>query len=339
MKKVKALQFHLQPKNVLIKKRFVQKNKHIFIFIFKLIVSLCTFYFIYIKIRKDNISDFSFPEISAFNILIFLISIFLMPLNWFAESVKWQFLIRKISEINLKTAVEAVLTGMPFALFTPARTGEIVGRVLGLEKKFRKKAVLLTALGSYAQMTATLIAGFVGGLLLMFLYENKLQQLNPEFILVLKSVTLLLFALSILILLKLKLIVRFLQKLNLNEKYLKYFKILSDFKTKELLYVLLLSLGRYFIFSVQFYLLLLLFDVNITVIQAFIGITMTYLLSSLIPVLSIFEIGVRGGAALIFLALFTTDLSDILAAVTILWLLNNALPVLFGIVVFNRTKL
>ena len=47
-----------------------------------------------------------------------------MPVNWFAESYKWQLLVNPIENIGFKAAVFAVLSGLAVAMFTPNRSGD-----------------------------------------------------------------------------------------------------------------------------------------------------------------------------------------------------------------------
>ncbi len=72
-----------------------------------------------------------------FNGNYFLLSvvILLMILNWTIESVKWKLLIDKLHPISWLDAIEGILFGVTFSLFTPSRIGEFGGRVFCLKHR------------------------------------------------------------------------------------------------------------------------------------------------------------------------------------------------------------
>jgi len=262
-----------------------------------------------------------------------------MPVNWFIETVKWKFLIRKLENLTFLEAFKAVLSGISFALISPNRIGELAGRVFILKKENRGKAVFVTAIGSLSQMLITVIVGLFSGIIVLFFYPELTKVLNSDQLFYLKIVTLSSAVSGLLILFNLRYLVFFFKRINLNLKFIKYIEVLSEYSVNEILKVLLLSFLRYIIFSLQFVLLLYFFDTELLFFEAFAGIALTYLLSSLVPVLSIFEISVRGTAAIIFLGMFSQNIPGILSAAAVLWLINLALPGVAGSIVFYRTKL
>ena len=107
-----------------------------------------------------------------FNGNYFLLSvvILLMILNWTIESVKWKLLIDKLHPISWLDAIEGILFGVTFSLFTPSRIGEFGGRVFALNTD-RKEAIVSTILGSIAQIVVNLSFGALGLLVYSFLYK------------------------------------------------------------------------------------------------------------------------------------------------------------------------
>ena len=97
---------------------------------------------------------------------IMIIVLIMMFLNWFLESLKWKFLISKIEKITIKRSIRAVFSGITVSAFTPNRVGEYGGRVFCLDTADRIQAVLITVIGSMAQLLTTIFFGSVGILLL-----------------------------------------------------------------------------------------------------------------------------------------------------------------------------
>lgn len=316
-----------------------KKYKHVFWFIVKIAVAILAFWYIYLKVKDFSFSEFAFPIITFNSYFLLSIVILLMPVNWFIETFKWNFLINKLEKITFLNAFKAVLSGIPFALISPNRIGELAGRVFILKNKNRGKAVFSTAVGSLSQMLITVTIGIFSGILLLFFYPDQIHIIDSEQLFYLKIVSLSFAVFGILLLFNLKYLVILLKNIKINIKFLKYIEILSEYTSRELFRVLLLSFLRYLIFSLQFVLLLFFFKTGISTYEAFLGIALTYLLSSLVPVLSVLEIGVRGTAAIIFLGIFSDNIPGILSSVAVLWFINLAIPAVAGTVIFYRTKI
>ncbi len=316
-----------------------KKTKKIFSLIFKTAITIVSFYIIFLKIKEYKTTDFIISQFDEISICLILTTFLLMPLNWFIETVKWRFLIDKIKNVELSVAYKAVLSGIPFALISPNRTGEIIGRVFILDKQYRGKAAAATFVGSLSQMFITLLAGFIAGIFFLFAYSDKETGISSENIFYLKIISVFSLLFGILFLFNLKYIVFLLKKFKINTKLMSYAEVISEYTPKELLKVLFLSALRYFIFSVQYILLLFLFKTGISVSEALTGIALTYLVSSIIPVLSILEIGIRGSAAVIFLGIFSVNIPGIISATVLLWIINLVIPAVIGIFIFIKTKL
>ena len=93
---------------------------------------------------------------------IMVIVLIMMFLNWFLEALKWQFLIKKIENISFVKSVRAVFSGITVSAFTPNRVGEYGGRIFCLDTADRLQAVLITVIGSMAQLLTTVFFGCVG---------------------------------------------------------------------------------------------------------------------------------------------------------------------------------
>ncbi|MDQ3190261.1 MAG: hypothetical protein M3Q58_01570, partial [Bacteroidota bacterium] len=118
-----------------------------------------------------------------------------------------------------------------------------------------------------------------------------------------------------------------------------YLKAFALFTSNELIKLILLSSFRYLIFFLQFYILLLIFNIELQYTDAMILLPVIFLVISIIPSFAIVEWGVRGSAALFFISAVSANSSGILAAATLLWLINIALPAIIGAVFITNHKL
>jgi hypothetical protein len=272
--------------------------------------------------------------------LLFALILTMMLINWSLESVKWRLLIGKIEKISFFRAFKAVMTGVSVSLFTPNRTGEYLGRVFILKKGNPVEGILITVIGSFAQIVVTFSVGLF--CLLSFVdhylrvpYEigeylfNSLVFLVPCLVFVL-----------ILMYFRVGLLADFVGRF-VPEKWNRfriYLEVFAKFESRELFKVLMLSVLRYMVFSTQFYLLLRIFGASLPVNEGFILIPVIYLIMAMVPTVALAELGIRGSVSMFVIGLYFSKFGDgsgntdliILAASSILWFINLALPAVLG---------
>ena len=99
---------------------------------------------------------------------------------------------------------------------------------------------------------------------------------------------------------------------------------------KDLTIAFIFSNIRYFIFSLQFIILLNIFGVDITFLNALLSVMLIFFFITITPTITIAEIGVRGSVAIFVLGLFSSNDIAILSSTTLLWLINLILPAIIG---------
>ncbi len=309
----------------------MKKNKKIIVFFFKIVVVILSY--LYIINRLKGV-DFNIVSISLDKSLILFFVLLLMVFNWSLEAKKWQFLVNKLQKITFFEALRNTLVGIVLGMFTPNRVGEIGGKAVYLRKKNKLKGAIAASLGSFAQMTITVIVGFLGFSMLLF-FLKSFDIKNVEYL----SVAF--FALGIIMLFlffNLKNLIKFLKILKLPDSFLSKLEVLSEFDKTKLLKVLFISFLRYLVFVLQFYLLLLFFGVEIDFFIAIAGIFTVFLLMNILPNLVIADLGIRGSVSMFVLGQFATNIQGILAASIFLWIINILIPAFFGQILLIKTK-
>ena len=236
--------------------------------IIKIMIVFFSFYFIYHQLSENK----SFEELDLTMLIntvkqnnLSLIGIILMMLlNWLFEALKWRYMISKIETISVIRAYRAVFTGITVSTFTPNRIGEYGGRVFCLEKGDRIKAVFITILCSMSQLLTTILFGSIS---LFILFEEIL--IEKSFISI--SLLILLNLFLVISYFNISSIVTFLSKLKLIKSFKQYLEVLAMYDYKDLTIAFIFSNIRYFIFSLQFIILLNIFEVDITFLNAPIG--------------------------------------------------------------------
>lgn len=289
-----------------------------------ILILIC--YVIYKRLfLSEQLSFQAFLEaIFSTNIFTFkTLSILLLftVLNWFFEIKKWQILVTVVKNINFVEGLKQALSSHATTLFTPMRAGEYGVKALYFRKEKRAKILKLNLLGNIFQMTVTTIFGILGSLYL-------LKQFYTEW---------LNYGLAILALLIVLFTVALVFK---RTSRLKILWTTEGFSAQLKRRTFALCLMRYLLFSHQFYVLLLLFKIDVDYATAMSMISAMYLLSSLIPVLSLFDVVLKGGIAVMLFGLVEVDEILILVISTLMWLFNTVFPAVLGsvILLFQKSK-
>ncbi len=301
------------------------KTKQFFFVLIKISIVVAAFYFIYQKLAQNSDLKFSvFTELLAKNTLFSLkngiILAFLSFFNWFFEIVKWQQLVTPIQNISFKNALEQTLGALTASLFTPNRIGEYGAKAMYFTKDYRKRILLITLIGNLIQMGVTVLFGCVGIYFFMKEFQVVLNVSNMLKILIIGLIVI-------------AIIVFFIRKTKWSIKGFSFEKIstfIKNYPMNIMVYGLVLSLLRYFIFSFQFYYLLTLFGIEISYLQAMMLITSMYLLASIIPSIFAFDMVVKGSVAVYLFGFMGVNAVTILCIVTLMWVFNFVIPSVFG---------
>ena len=321
----------------------MQRKKNIGIII-KIGVVFFALFFLYeqltsqTSIAKFNINHI-FLQLEQNVSLIFLV-IFMMFLNWFLESLKWRFLILKIEKISIMRSIRAVFSGITVSTFTPNRVGEYAGRVFCLEKADRIQGVLITIIGSMAQLVVTIVFGLIGILLLPNLMP-EFEFLLSEFVFAYPIMLFTIILLNVLLItffLNAPVLSVVLSKIKFLKSFAKYNEVFAFYNYSDLLEVLLFSIARYAVFTTQFFILLKVFDVDVSYVDSMILITTMLFIVSIIPSIAITEIGVRGSVALFLFGLVSVNTIGILSSAFVMWVINLLLPAMLGTIFIFTLK-
>ena len=307
----------------------------------KLLIAVVAFWFIVQRLRlKQEEIDLiaSLRELTEGNNLPYLIVLLvLMLVNWTLESWKWRLLIQPLERFTLFKSLKAIFSGITIALFTPNRVGEYGGRVFHLMKADRIEAVLLTVVGSYAQLLITIIAGLLSAIWYVP-QQIGFGPFNQVGALALGILTIATCVFLVIMFLNTAVLSSVLKRLPIPEKYVHYTEVFSKHDPKTLLKVLVASATRYVVFTAQFIMLLHIYDVEVGYFSALMLISLTYFTMTVVPTIAITELGVRGSLAMYFLGTVSANSVGIFTASSILWVINLVLPALFGVVfIFDLT--
>ena len=309
------------------------KSNQLLWLVLKLLTVILCCYFIFTNIAFNEELKFidfytkmiNFGVFSSKNIIFML---FFTIINHFLEIKKWKTLTKSVKNNSWFEATEQSLASLTFSIITPNRIGEYGTKVLYYPNNKRKQILLLNFAGNFYQLAITIILGMIS---LVYLCKYA-------------SFSIILSQISIIIIIALPVVAAIFY--SLKEKYSTindwFSKIIELLSVKNNKIVILISLLRYLVFSHQFYFLIQCFKLNISYLEAMTAISSVYLIASFIPILSLFDVALKGSVAIIVFSIFGIDSIQILSITTLMWLLNFAFPAIVGsyfIFQFNPEKL
>ena len=305
--------------------RLPYKTKQFFFVLIKLSIVVGAFYFIYTKLTENE--ELSFSEFWAFltkndrfSVKITCFLLILSSFNWFFEIVKWQNLVSAIKRITLKNSLEQTLGSLTASIITPNRIGEYGAKAMYFEKPLRKRILFLNLLGNLGQMAVTTLLGCVGLIVFINKYDVSVDYYRIARFL---GIVFIVVCLTLLGLGQRQFRIKGYTLQNVLN-YTKEIALIIHLKT------ILLSLLRYLTFSFQFFFLMTIFQIELDYLDAMALITSMYFLASIIPTISILDVIVKGSVAVFVFSYANIDELRMLSIITLMWILNFAIPSILG---------
>jgi hypothetical protein len=123
-------------------------------------------------------------------------------------------------------------------------------------------------------------------------------------------------------------------------RWRKRISVLEGVNATILFYILSLSVARYLVFVVQYFLLFWVFGVDVTWWQAFWSVSVVFLVIAVVPSMGFLsELGVRWQAGIQLLQLYSSNIAGIFATSIAIWMINLVIPALAGGVMILALKL
>lgn len=279
-----------------------------------------------LKEKGESIEEvFSYFRQIPFTINIWIVLI-LIPINWAFEAWKWQRLATKVEQISFWEAYQGVLAGLALANFTPMMIGDYAGKILMLRTQKRIASIGAILLGNGMQLYVSLLFGAIS-----YGYFLWVAQPTPF------ALHISIIALLVVLLLIGGWIAFNLQKLNFNREtqffqYIKqYLIVLKEYTLPEIRDIFLIAVGRYIVFSIQFLLILQLFQVNLPITVLLAGIGIIFLTKTLGAAFNFLgDLSMRAITSIYYFGYFGVKLSLITTATFTIWLINVLVPVIIG---------
>ena len=260
--------------------------------VLKCVVSLAIGFYLYQVLEDKFYQPVSWPENSPATWWMILWVLILMPVNWLLEAQKWQFILGQ-ERISLPNSLKQVLRGLALNWILPFTSGDIVARMGDFTEPAKKsKAILYNRLSS---LLITLVFGLIG--IAGYLHFHK-EVITFTFYVHLPFFLLILIS--------------------------PLFFLGSTGK-----YVFSITLLRYLVFSLQFYVLISLFLPFLSFSIIFSGIAWIFLIRSVLPGI-LGAIGIREASAVFYFSYWLQDPLLLITPALLLWTINIVIPSIAG---------
>lgn len=257
----------------------------------------------------------------------------LMLLNWGIEARKWQLLVSAIQPVSFFKAFRAIFSGQALAFNTLNGVGESAGRALFLEEGNRIRGVIVSFVGSMSQIIVTYVMGLFSLLYLKFNIldgHHQVEGLSAFWLDGIISIITIGIVLFILLYFNISGFIRLIEHIPFISKHRFLIQKLEDLHWKELTKILFLSFCRYVVFVVQYMLLLQVFEVSVSSLEAATLVGVMFLVLAIVPMFSFAELGVRGKVSIQLFGLLSTNTVGIIATTAGIWIINMIIPAIAG---------
>ncbi|QMW06919.1 lysylphosphatidylglycerol synthase domain-containing protein [Spirosoma foliorum] len=285
------------------------------------------------EIVKTQFRTVDHPERWALGLL------FLTPMNWGFEALKWQILLQRVEKTSFWQAYRGVLTGVSLGFALPAQLGDTAGRVLSVHTH-RAEAIGASLVSGGMQFYVALVFGTLAWAKHLEIVPERNTPTGKG----------LLIGLSILSFggigfgLVRRRLVQWLSSRRSLARFATYWKVAGIYTNAEIGLALGVASLRYVIFSVQFYCALRLVGIALPTAISASGIGLVFLVKTVTPAFNLLsDLGVREAAALWVFSPFEQTHNAaapvLLTATLALWLVNILTPVLVGLIWVWKLKI
>lgn len=310
------------------------KHKKILALTIKILIGVISFWIIYSRLShiphlKEQVLQW-LAEPTMY--VVFIVVLFLMPINWGIESYKWKLITTQIESISYITSVKAVLTGVCIGNVAPGRAMEFLAKIYYFKPHNRPSVTILHFINGMFQMLITLSMGLMA---IAYKINGSSQSASMIYAALMAGVCMVLFFCWAIF--NASYIQRKLQ-------FIKWFKDIGnadDLKfTKKIITTLIsLSIVRYVVFTTQFYIIYHALSPQSMPFQVFLSIAAYFTITSIIPMISFIEPAIRAAIAILVFNSVTDNEATVVLASTLVWIVNVVVPSALGYVIILKEKI
>lgn len=260
----------------------------------------------------------------------------LMPLNLVLEGLVWHRLLRRVAPASeWLRSYGALLAGYSLGFFTPARAGDYAARAFYVDHDDRWEIAAIVGVHKIMALVVRVTAGACA-LILFVAFIDARQETAWTVVMVAASLlAVVLVGLTLFPSRAHAVLHRFLP----FDAVRRRLAFIEHVESAEAARLLAIDAARYGVYATQFALLVHAFSPQPGIAVAFLGIALIFFAKSLLPSITLVDLGIREGAAVFFLGTLGFPEAAALNAALLLFSINLLLPALLGLPFVMRMKL
>jgi uncharacterized membrane protein YbhN (UPF0104 family) len=237
--------------------------------------------------------------------------------------------VKPITELSVLRSIAATFSGATVSLFTPNRVGGFLGRIVYLNAQHRTKAAFVSIFGNFCQLLVTVVVGTIG---LAFAVYNSFEfsDLTTEVLTSFMLAGIAVSGMMLFVYFRPRAVVKFVFRFKFLQRFTRHVRVFKVLRRRQLVTVLMFSLLRYVVFTLQFWLVLQAFGVPVNLETGVMLIAIVYLILAIIPSIVLGNLGVRESAVILVIGTVTNAHETLIAASLGIWAINIILPALIG---------
>ncbi len=278
-------------------------------------------------------------SLTSVNVFHFSIAFLLSVLNVYLQFIRWKILVKtEASSIDQNLILKSLLIGFSGGTFTPARSGEYFLRKLTLKDLSLSSVITLTFIDKMMLLLNVIFWGaLVSFGMMLFFYKVDYFVTASLFIIFATFFT------ALFLMIYSKRFYTYLRELKnrFNFKlpiFRKLLEPLSDLNNQLISKLILIAFVNFIVIVLQFSIIVLSFNVKSDFELLMVAAIMVYFTKTLIPSITLGEIGIREGAAIYFFGLFGCNEAIAFNSSMLLFMLNLLLPSIIGLYFLLRFK-
>lgn len=308
-------------------------NKTTVVIAAKLIIAAGLLIFLINFIDYDQIIS----AINEANLLMIGLVLILGVANIGLQYIKWRITCNEVLEVNDNSKIfRSLFFGFSAGIITPLRIGEYFGRGIEFRDKSLVQVTVATLVDKFFPLLMVASIGSVSSLLFIYYYHNvSIYLVLSLFVLIFSFFYLLLMLLvsnrfwnSLLF-----------SRLNTSSRvrsFLDKLKIFENLDKRYFYKMIVISFLFYSCFLIQYALLAMAFSNHFNFINYLWAANLIMFSKTIIPPVSIGELGIREGVSIYFLTQMGESASVGFNASIFLFIINLLIPALIGVGMFLR---
>lgn len=324
--------FYRQAKSIFANEKAIGK-RDIFLFVTKVLVSAAIIMYLLQKIDFREV----FSLLSVADTTFLAIAVVLSFLNIYLQFIKWRIIAEKCLHIHESRPIFlSLMHGLASGSFTPARLGEYLGRKLALRDVSLFQVTIATIVDKLFSLFVTLGIGSAAAILFLHFKSHISGYITVSlFIIFFFGVVLTAYLLTHQSLWN-SFLIRQIKQIRFLKGIAYKFSLLKSLDSKTLWISMAVNTAFYSCFLLQYAILLKALAPAAQLVDTFWAGTLMFFAKTIIPAVSLGELGIREGASVFFAQQFGISEAAGLSAAIAIFIINIALPSLVGMFLFFK---